>query len=364
MSRALIAASHATSGPTRGVRLRQHLRDIGRWLLHTLAVAVAVFALGTSARAELVKINAAYVTAPSSLIPILFAEPGVAKHLGKSYSFDITFIPSSSQQITAIAANRIQLGTTNFASFPSAIQNAGLTDLRIVCDELQDGREGYFSAQFMVRKDSGIQTPKDLKGRILAINGLGGAADLGIQVELAKFGLRYPGDYTMIQVGFRNMNSVLLDKKADLITNIMPFIFAPEIEAKARTLFTFRNALGVTELSVWIMRKSFIDEHRAAVIDFLEDAVRAYRWYDDPKNRDKALEHLSKFMKQPVDRLGWAFATSGPYRHYRDTNGTVAGEVLQHNIDTLKSMGFIKSGLDVSKYLDMNLVKEAASRIR
>ncbi|MGH7087953.1 MAG: hypothetical protein ACREFQ_03545, partial [Stellaceae bacterium] len=99
-----------------------------------------------SARAEPVKIRIGWVVAPASLVPILFAEPGIAKHLGKSYTIESIYLSASPKHITAIAAGEIEIAALNFASFPAAILNARLTDLRIVCDELQDGYDGYVTA--------------------------------------------------------------------------------------------------------------------------------------------------------------------------------------------------------------------------
>jgi sulfonate transport system substrate-binding protein len=326
------------------------------------AALFAAVTIGLSAHADPVKIRAAWVTAPSSLIPILFAEPGVARHLGQSYTFEPTLIPSSSQQITAIAAGDVDLGTTNFAAFPNAVQNAGLTDLRIICDELQDGYEDHFSTRYMVRNDSGIKSVNDLKGKAVATNAIGSAADLGYQAELQKSGLRYPGDYTMIQVAFPNMSAVLLEGKVDVAPVILPFVLDPELNAKAHTLFAFKDAMGgVTELSVWMMRKPFMDANRAAVVDLLEDTVRAYRWYADPKNHTEAISIVAKFMKRPPEQMDWAFTKTD---NYRNPDGVVNVAMLQHNVDVAQQFGFIKAPLDVTRYADMSLVQEAAARIK
>jgi sulfonate transport system substrate-binding protein len=332
-----------------------------RGLLKTLLLLALAVAFGAPALAEPVKIRIGWVVTPASLAPILFNEPGVAKHLGVSYIFDPIFISASPAHITAIAAGEIEIAALNFASFPLAIENAGLTDLRIVCDELEDGYDDYVTGQYMVLNDSGIKTGADLKGKTLAVNGLGTGVDLGLRTNMLKFGLHYPGDYNLVEVPFPNMKAVLLEKKVDLNTEALPFMYDPELNAKAHTLFTLKEGLGGAELSMWVMRKDFIDKNRAAVLDLLEDTVRAYRWYHDPANHKEAVDILAKFTKLPPERLDWAFTKRDDYR---DPNGIVDMAALQRNVDDVYKLGFIKSALDVSKYADLSLVKEAAARIK
>ena len=46
---------------------------------------------------------------------------------------------SSTLQITAISQGEIDIAAFGYTSFPLAIQNGGLSDLRIIADEIQDG---------------------------------------------------------------------------------------------------------------------------------------------------------------------------------------------------------------------------------
>lgn len=331
------------------------------WLKGLLLLALAL-ALGSSgAAAEPLKICIAWVVTPASLAPILFAKEGVAKHLGVSYTFEPVYIPASPQHITALAAGEIEIAALNFASFPIAVQNAGLSDLRIIADELEDGFDGYFSARYMVRNDSAIKTVADLKGKVLAVNGLGTGVDLGLRTFMLKNGLHYPGDFTLVEVPFPNMKAILTDKKADLVTEAVPFVYDPELQASAHTQFTLKDALGGAELSMWTMREGYIAQHRAVIVDLLEDTVRAYRWYADPANHKDAVDIVARFTKLPPERLDWAFTTRD---NYRDPNAVPNLETLQHNVSAVHTLGFIKADMDVTKYADLSMVKEGAARIK
>jgi NitT/TauT family transport system substrate-binding protein len=120
--------------------------------------------------------------------------------------------------------------------------------------------------------------------------------------------------------------------------------------------------MGTSELSFWSARESFLKKNRAAVVDFLEDAIRATRWYKDPANRTAAIDILSKFLKRPPAAFQqWVFTKKD---FFRDDNLLVDLDALQKNVDTMKEIGVIKSGMKVKDYAALDLVKEAAARIK
>jgi ABC-type nitrate/sulfonate/bicarbonate transport system substrate-binding protein len=135
--------------------------------------AALTVALLQPAAAEPVKIRVGWIVAPASLVPLLFLKPELAKHYNKSYTFDPVHFASSTLQITAISQGEIDIAAFGYTSFPLAIQNGGLSDLRIIADEIQDGAPGYYSGPYFVRKDSGIDKIEDMKGKVAATNGLG-----------------------------------------------------------------------------------------------------------------------------------------------------------------------------------------------
>lgn len=328
----------------------------------TLLIALTAGLLAANARAEPLKIRAGWVVTPASLVPVMFAKQGVAKHLGKSYVFEPVYINASPRQITAIAAGELDIAALGFSSFPFAIQNAGLTDLRITTDEIQDGGPDRWSTLYMVRKDSGIQTVADLKGKVVAVNGLGSGVHMALTAMLQKHGLQDKRDYIVIEAPFPTMKAVLAERKADLIVAGTPFAFDPELVAIGRTLFAQRDAMGPSELSFWTMRQSFIAKNRAVVIDLLEDKLRAVRWYLDPANRQEAISLIAAFMKQPPARFeGWLF---GKNDFYRNPDGLVDLTALQNNVKLMREIGVIKADLDVAPYSDLSLVKEAAARLK
>src|SRR5215475_5947761 len=264
--------------------------------------------------------------------------------------------------ITALANNEIELGNLAFSSLALAIENAGLEDLRIVGDQFKDGSEGHYSNQFFVLRESPIQKVEDLKGKIVATNAAGSAVDIAMRAMLRKHGLEDKRDYTVVEAPFPTMKAMLSQKKADLASFVAPFSFDPELKQIARPLFSQRDALGPTQMIVWVARTGFLQKNRAAMVDFMEDSVRVVRWYLDPKNHDEAVQIAAKITKlRPELFAGWLF-TNKEYSRSPDLLPDLAA--LQSNIDVQRDLGFLKRPIDVQTYADLSIVREAAQRLK
>jgi sulfonate transport system substrate-binding protein len=328
-----------------------------------ILAAVLVFAPGTSARAdEPLKLRVGWAVVPGQLTSIIFEKKDILKHYGKSYTVETTRFRGSTPQITALAAGELDIAALAFSSFGLAIQNAHMEDLRLVGDLYQDGVDGYYANEYLVRNDDPIKKVEDLKGKILASNGIGGAVDMALRKMLRDHGMEPNRDYRLVEVQFPNMEAALEEKKIDLGGMVMPFAYLAKKTGKVHTLFTMKDAMGVAQTTLMAARAPFIAEHRAVLVDFFEDWQRAMRWFYDPKNRDEALKIVADFTKQPVSTYSdWLFTKSD---YYRDPDVRPNVKALQNNLTLQKELGFLKEEIEVSKYADLSLVEEAAKRPR
>jgi ABC-type nitrate/sulfonate/bicarbonate transport system substrate-binding protein len=206
--------------------------------------AFLLLAVGIARADEPVKIRAGWLVVPNMIFPLMPLKPDVLRHYGKSYVLDLIHFTGTPPQITALAANEIDLSPLSFSAFGLAVTNAKLSDLRILADGLQDGEAGWQTNAFLVLKDGPIQKVEDLKGQVLASNAFGGAVDVGLRVMLRKHGLEDKRDVTIIEVQVPNMKATLAERKAALIAPLPPFTRDPELRQISRTLFTQRDALG------------------------------------------------------------------------------------------------------------------------
>jgi len=335
-----------------------------RWVRSVLAGVMAVGFGALSARAaEPVKIRVAWTVVPFEVVPVLFTTTGVMKHLGTSYTVEFPHFQSSASMFTSLASGEIELASMSAFTFNAAIQRAGMSDLRIVADEYQDGVEGYLTGQFVVLKDGPVQKIEDLKGKVVASFGLGSSGDMASRVMLRRHGLEDKRDYTVIEANGNNMPAMLFQHKVDLINTTGFTSRDPDVIAKTRPLFTRREAFGgPSQETIFAGRGEFLSKNRAAVVDYLEDYLRALNWCLDPKNRAAAIALVSAFTKAPPSRFeAWMFTKDD---EYRDPRGMPKLENFQHAIDVEREFGLIQTPIDVKKYADLSMVTEAAARLK
>ena len=328
-----------------------------RRMLASLFLAV----VGSAHAGEPVKIRIGWVVPITDWALFMVEKPDLMRHAGRSYVLEPVRFASSPTVITAMAGNDLDIGNLAFSTLALAVENAGLHDLRVVSDLFQDGVAGYYSNEFLVRRDGPIARVEDLKGKVIATPGAGGAIDIAMRVMLRRHGLEEKRDYAMIEAPMPAMKAMLLDRKVDLAPGVPPFSHDAELRANSRALFTQRDALGRTQMIVLTARKGFLEKNRAAMVDFLEDNLRVARWCLDPTNHGEAVRIAAKLTKQPPERFaGWLF-TRGDY--YRDPDMRPAVAALQANVDLQREAGFLKHPLDVRHYLDLGLIEEAARRL-
>ena len=313
------------------------------------------------ARAEPVTIRAAWIAPATNWASILLEKKDLATHLEKSYVLQPERYAGTPQMVTALANNELEVADLAYSTVSIAIQNAGLSDLRVIADELQDGVDGYYSQEYMVLTDGPIKKIEDLKGKVVATVAAGSAVDIAIRAMLRRHGLEDKRDYVMVEAPLSAMRAMLADKKVDLAPTVLPFALDPELRRIARPLFVQRDVTGVTQLLMWTARASFIDKNRAAMLDFMEDTVRIVRWFLDPANHAEAVAITARAAKQPPERMDWVFTKQDYYQSPLMMPDLAA---LKKNVELSRELGFVRGPLEVEKYADLSLIQEAAKRLK
>jgi sulfonate transport system substrate-binding protein len=330
----------------------------GTWL--TAAIALFMTVASAARSAEPLELRIGWAVVPGQLTAIIFARPELLTHYGKSYTVQLIHFRGSAPQITALAAGELDIAALAFSSFGLAIQNAHMDDLRAIGDLYQDGIDDYYANEYLVRSDSPIHTAEDLRGKVLATNGIGGAVDMALRKILRDHGLREKRDYQIVEVQFPNMAAALEEKKVDLAGMVMPFALIAKKTGKVRTLFTMKDAMGETQTTLMAARQGFLSAHHDVLVDFFEDWRRAMRWLYDPAHRVEAVEILASVTRQPAAAYeDWVFSKRD---YYRDPDVIPNLKALQNNLNVQKELGLLALSIDVRKYSDLSLVEEAARR--
>jgi NitT/TauT family transport system substrate-binding protein len=269
------------------------------------------------------------------------------------------FIAGSGPMLTALAADQTEIAGHGYQSFALSVINAKIENRAIV---------GLFASKppnadngFWVHADGTIKKVEDLKGKRAAVNARGGGVDASLRKVLKDHGLADGRDYQIVEVRFSAMLASLDEGRVDMAFLPLPFSLKAEANPKFRQLFTMRDALGENETVVWGAKAEYIAKNRAALVDMIEDNIRARAWLSDPKNHEAVLKILAKVTKIPEETYrGWVFTEKDTYRS-KDASFDVA--LLQKNIDDLHKEGVIPGTIEVAKYADLSLVEEAKKRL-
>ena len=184
-----------------------------------------------------------------------------------------------------------------------------------------------------------------------------------MRAYLRKFGLEDKRDYSVIETDFFHMIPFLLEGKADMITSIANIRWDPRAIASARVLFSASEAMGGSiQILFRVARAGYIAKNRAALVDYFEDKMRECAGISIRRNRAEALAIISNFTKIPAAAMqDWVFTTKDLYR---DPNFLPDLDSLARNLRVQKEAGFLSADIDVPKFADLSLVKEAAARLR
>jgi ABC-type nitrate/sulfonate/bicarbonate transport system substrate-binding protein len=167
-------------------------------------------------------------------------------------------------------------------------------------------------------------------------------------------------DFTSVETKFDTMPAMLDERKVDLI-NLLPKFHYMLDQGKYRTLFTAADGEGRIQAVLWAMRADVLAAHRAAVVDFLEDHVRAVQWLLAPAHHKEAVEIAVAVTKAKPETLDYIFTKDDSYRA---PDGRPDVAATQHAIDVELKYGLIKEGVTVApKYVDLGPVEEAAKRL-
>ena len=129
----------------------------------------------------------------------------------------------------------------------------------------------------------------------------------------------------------------------------------------SRTLFTQQDAMGRSQMITHVARERFLQKHRAEMVDFLEDYIHVLHYLSDRAHHQQAADVVAEATKQnPSLFESWIFHQQ---RLLRDPNALPDLDSLQANVDLQHQLGFLRSPLDVKKYADLSIVKDAAKRL-
>jgi ABC-type nitrate/sulfonate/bicarbonate transport system substrate-binding protein len=278
---------------------------------------------------------------------VMMEHPEVAEHLGSAYEIEWQQFSGTALGVQGLAAGTLDCATVGGLSVANGIDRGA--DI-VILGEFIEERSPNISTAWMVRKDSGIDSIDDLRGKRVATNAVGGSTDYlqDFYIE-QQSGLKAGRDYEKVEVPFGQMQETLLSGRVDLGLFPQPFYGAINATGEVEPLFRVNDQIEPFVQLLNGCRRDFVEENREAIERFQEDWTRIARWMDDPANRDEVVEASAASTKIPADVLDRFLLTEQDY--FRPPGGAVSLGALQDEWDFFRERGGIESDLNVRDHV-------------
>jgi NitT/TauT family transport system substrate-binding protein/sulfonate transport system substrate-binding protein len=286
---------------------------------------------------------------------VMMRHPDVAENLGKAYDVEWHQFSGTALGVQGLAAGTLDCASVGGLSVANGIDRGA--DI-VVLGEFIEERRPFHTTAWMVRKDSGIDSLADLRGKTVATNAVGGSTDYlqDFYIE-QRAGLKPGRDYKKVEVPFGQMQEALLSGRIDVGLFPQPFFGAVNATGKVKPLFHVTDEI---EPFVQIMngcRRDFVEHNRAAMRAFQDDWTRIARWMRAPGNRDEVIAASAAATKIPAAVLDRFLLTRQDY--FRPASGGVSLQALQKEWDFFRARGGVKQHLNVSDHVIDGLLPPA-----
>lgn len=270
---------------------------------------------------------------------------------------------SASQATAPLSTNMVQVVGGGVSA---ALYNAFARDwpVRIVMARTRD-MPGYSSDTLILRNDlkATIPTPKELKGRVIAINTPASVLHFMLARLMESVGLSI-ADVQTINMAWPNMGPGLESKAIDGGTVVEPFA---ALYSQKNIAFPFRRAADFMskpplEVSVILYSKTWMDKQpdqaKAFTVAYLK-GVRDY--YDAMKGgpkRAEVIEICTKYTslkdKAVYDKIQWS---------YMDPNAVISFDGLQDQQEWYSKQGFVSKKANLDGMVDKRFLSYALDKL-
>ncbi len=311
-----------------------------------LAIAGCLIACAASAQAP-TKIRIGHGPGSDLTLLLMAAKPEIAPGFGKAYAVAYENFRGTEPRFKAYLAREIDGATgSGHGILFAAAQGIEFTVVASISKE-SVGRG--FNTQYVVAEGSAVAAPKDLKGKIVGINGFKSSIHLWALAALQKAGLEPERDYRLAVVPFGAQAGAVRRGKLDVAALVQPFYEQERRKGGFRPLFTSKDAMPFDEeLQVLFFEPAFLAKNGDAIRAYLKDFVAATRFYlDQPRAAREALIQAKHAELDPD--LFYAMQDFD-----RDRNARINVENLRKMQDAQIAAGFQEKRIDVAKILDLS----------
>jgi NitT/TauT family transport system substrate-binding protein len=275
------------------------------------------------------------------------------KGLYKKYGLDaeVKSFASGPAVSRGLATKELDLAYVGFLPTYHDMQRGGLS-VTVVA------KASYGLGSILVRKDSGINAVKDLKGKKVA----GSRKNSGNDVIFRAFLLRELGgldpeaDVQLVFMGEEGKGDVVMNKQVDGAMTVEPFTTQYLLNGQTKVIVNTVEAAPHHPWYVLVVRNDFLKENRDAVVRAVRAHVDAVKFLTG--SQGEANELIARAFKQDGvtaeiarqarERVGFDHAISD-----KDL------EFFEREIGWSRALGISKSAQKAAELIDLSLLKEA-----
>ncbi|QNG58246.1 MULTISPECIES: aliphatic sulfonate ABC transporter substrate-binding protein [Bacillaceae] len=244
----------------------------------------------------------------------------------------------------AIASNRLDFGRVGNIPVLSG-QGAGIS-----FTEIATASTGEKGDAILVPKDSSITSPKDLKGKKIAV--AKGSSAFGLLYRLLEKENIKPAEVEIIQLQPDEAQAAYETKSVDAWAIWEPYQSIQVVNNEAK-IISNGEAIGTFSPGFQIVRTQFAEEHPELVELYLKVTEKATRWQNE--NKDEAIAIYSELKKTDKEVIRKVLENSVP------VNTPIEKKIVneqQNTANLLLDLGGLKKELDVTEVVDNSYIEK------
>jgi NitT/TauT family transport system substrate-binding protein len=200
--------------------------------------------------------------------------------------------------LAALGANSLGIGLSSYVPVIYA-KNSNLPFKIITGGAVEDSM--HTANAVVVSKSANINTPYDLKGKKIAINGRRTVNHIILLEYLKKYGIS-ENDVTLIEMPFPRMAMVLQTNQVDAASVIEPFVTrALEDESTELLSYHYAELYPKLAISCYISTEDWISKNKETLRKFIKAFNKATDFYYSNPEESKAI--ISKYTNIDMEEM-------------------------------------------------------------
>ncbi len=315
-----------------------------RILAVAVGIMVALFMVGIGYPKDLQPLKVSYLP----IIDLLQFYVGMEKGFFEAEGLRVEgqAVPGGAVSQTLVESGSVDLGWTAVVPLSQAYVKG--FDFAFIAPGGFNDRSNRSTLAIAVKKDSPIQSVKDLAGKKIAVNGIQSVNHLSVLTIADFYGVDLKS-LKFIEVNFPMQPAAIREGAVDAASLNQPFLTISQAEGITRELYPGFFPPEIAErymISSWFVKRSSLQKNKENIGRFLKAIYSATDYIN--KNPDQMPEIIAKNTKLDVNLLKKVTLPKFFTKVYKKD--------IQFQIDLCAKFGFIQKGFDAKEIVATDLV--------